>query len=360
MSLRKVNSFCLNLKINIICWVSFCAPVFCFAQENLVKNGDLENYWNCPTISGNLNDCENFWKYDIFGSPDYANSCALIPFAPSIYTIPNSVGFQLPHSGNAFIHSAVFSISKPRDFTIYDPPWENYQYRESFGGSFVKPLKKGTHFIEFYINFTDYGKTGPFPDGRVATNAIDLILLYDSVTISNSVSPNINLNDVIKVHKEPYVINDTVNWVKLSTCFQTKGGELFFAIGAYRDTSEILLEFSGQSNFNIYNSSYFFDDFSIYECDTCCFGEFPYEDHVSISSNPGTDNNPTTFSVLINPNTTGVFSVFDSAGRLIEKYEVSELLTTIILKKDLAVGVYQYELTTSNGVKDVGKILVNQ
>jgi hypothetical protein len=161
------------------------------------------------------------------------------------------------------------------------------------------------------------------------------------------------------VNKGNNVINDTLNWVKLSTCFIPKGGESFFAIGSFRDTTEIVLEFSGGSNADTYLASYYFENFSIYECDTCCLGEFPYEDHVSISSNPGTDNNPTTFSVLINPNTTGVFSIFDSAGRLIEKHEVSELLTTIVLKKDLAVGIYQYELSTSNGVKDVGKILVS-
>jgi hypothetical protein len=343
---------------NLFFWFSLI-PYFCFSQDNLVKNGDLEDYWNCPTQIDNVIECENFWKYDIFGSPDYANSCALIPSALSLYTIPNQAGSQLPHSGNGFIHSAVLAIAKPRDFTYYDPPWENYQFRESFGGSFVRALEKGTHYIEFYINFTDYGKTGAFSEGRVATNAIDLILLNDSITISNSVSPNINLDDVIKVYKEPYVINDTVNWVKLSTCFQAKGGELFFAIGAFRDTSEILLEFSGQSNFNIYNSSYFFDDFSIYECDTCCLGEFPYEDHVNVVSNPGTSSSPTTFSVLINPNTTGVFSIFDSAGRLTQKYEITELLTTITLENNLVVGIYHYELTTSNGIKDVGKILVN-
>jgi hypothetical protein len=49
--------------------------------------------------------------------------------------------------------------------------------------------------------------------------------------------------------------------------------------------------------------------------------------------------------------------LYDSAGRLVAKEEFSALLTTYTLPA-LAKGVYHYALTTSNGVEDVGKVLV--
>lgn len=334
------------------------APFCALNQVNLVVNQNCDVFDTCPETTGQISRATGWWTFDSWGTPDYFNVCGVNPPV----TIPSYFGYQLPLSGEGYIHSSILSCHKPVSYLFWTGPEYGFVHGgESFGGTLLQPLKPVPHIIEFYVSFSKVGFDDGFGggDGRIATNAFDLLLRNSNEMIYNSVTPYINLEDVIKINKGNNVINDTLNWVKLSTCFIPKGGETFFAIGAFRDTTEIVVEFSGGSYANGYVASYYFENFSIYECDTCCLGQFPYEDHVSISSNPGTDNNPTTFSVLINPNTTGVFSIFDSAGRLIEKHDVSELLTMIILKKDLAVGIYHYELSTSNGVKDVGKVLVN-
>ena len=78
---------------------------------------------------------------------------------------------------------------------------------------------------------------------------------------------------------------------------------------------------------------------------------------MNVSSNPGRVQNPTTFSILLTPNTTGTLAWYDCVGRLVAKEEFSQLLTTYTLPA-LAKGVYHYALTTSKGVEDVGKVLV--
>lgn len=338
------------------CIACFSAPFVVSTQVNLIINPNCDVYDTCPETTGQITRAIGWTSYDSWGTPDYFNICGVNPPA----TIPSYLGYQLPLSNGGYINSAIFSAHKPANFIFWTGS-ENIQSRESFIGTLNDPLRAVPHIIEFYVSFGNIGFDDGFGggDGRIATNAFDMLLLNSNSLVYNSVSPYINSTDVIKVYNENSVINDTLNWIKLSTCFLPKGGETFFAIGSFRDTTQILLEYSGATLTNQYVAGYYFDNFSIFECDTCCLGEFPYEDHVSVSSNPGTDNNPTTFSVLINPNTTGLFSIFDSAGRLIEKHEISELLTTILLKKDLAVGIYHYELSTSNGIKDVGKILVN-
>lgn len=326
------------------------------AQENLIVNPNCDIYDTCPDNTKQIARANGWWKFDFFGTPDYINECSDHPRVG----IPSDIGYQLPLSNNGYIHASELSSHKPNNFMFWTGTEFGYvQARESFGGTFMKELKPVPHYIEFYVNFANIGYDDGFGggEGRIATNAFDLLLLNNKNQIFNSVKPYINDTDVIKVHKENTVINDTLNWIKISTCFVPKGGETFFAIGAFRDTTEILLEFSGGSYANYYGANYYFDNFAIYECDTCCLGQFPYEDHVTVSSNPGSAQNPTTFSILLNPNTTGTLTLYDSAGRLVIKEEFSQLLTTYTLPV-LAKGVYQYALTTSNGVEDVGKVLV--
>jgi hypothetical protein len=344
-----------NKSIILLIW-GVSASLFVFSQENLVKNGDLMEMNSCPNSNNNISDATHWWKYDEFGSPEYADQCAPITSTLELHTIPNKAGYQPVLSNSGYIHSAVLMAGKPKDFTLYDPPYENLQFREAFGGSFTQPLENKIYRIEFYLNFASYGKTGAFSEGRVATNAFDLLLLNDSNKVYSSVSPYIDLNDVIKIHNSPQVINDTLNWVKLSTCFKANGGELYFAIGAFRDTSEIQLEFSGHSNFNRYFSSYFFDDFTIYECPTCCPDLFPFVESVIVSSNPSTNGEAITFEAILNENVTAQLNIFDSAGRLVVSQNLSQV-NNIFNLNYLASGMYHYTFSSSNGVVAYGKVI---
>jgi hypothetical protein len=329
-----------------------------FNQENLVVNPNCELFSNCPDNYGQIDRCIGWWDYDNYGSPDYLNKCA--PTTSNVY-IPNGLGYQFPLSDNGMIHSIVLVSENPQQYLYNQPPFGIIQIRESFGGTFIRPLKPVIHFVEFYVNFSNYGWSDGFGggEGRVATNAFDLLLLKNDDPINNSVSPYIDLNDVIKVNKENSVLNDTVNWVKVSTCFIPKGGETNFAIGAFRDTNDISLEFSGTSLTNRYLASYYFDNFNVYECPTCCPDQFPPEQHVYVFSSPSAQNNATSMQVWLSPNTTGELKIFDSAGRLVAHKSYAELENNFVFE-NFAAGIYHFTLSTSDGVLENGKVMVSE
>ncbi len=354
INLKRIKLVFTKLFTLLIVGAFYFVPTISSSQVNLVVNPNCDIYDTCPDNTKQIERAIGWWKFDSFGTPDYLNDCSSHPKVG----IPSDIGYQLPLSGSGYFHTSILNSYNPQNFQIWNGQ-EYIQSRESFIGTLIQPLKKVPHIVEFYVNFSNIGYSDGFGggDGRIATNAFDFILLESNQVVYNSVIPYINKSEIINMNKKNSILNDTLNWIKLSACFVPTGNEFFFAIGAFRDTNDIILEFTGASYSHIHISSYYFDNFAIYECDTCCLGQFPYEDHVTVSSNPGSVQNPTTFSILLNPNTTGTLTLYDSAGRLVAKEEFSQLLTTYTLPV-LANGVYHYALTTSNGVNDVGKVLV--
>ena len=332
----------------------YTIPFFSLSQNNLVKNPNCEIYDTCPNGTGQINYLNDWYNFNSWGSTDYHNVCRINEVA----TIPSSFGYQIPRSGNGYIHASIVACQNPRNFTF----WTGQEYifgGESFIGTLIEPLKPVKYKIEFYVSLTSFGNYDSLggSDGLLATNAFDMILLNSKS--SYYVSPTINQSDVIRINNGVNVIKDTLNWVKLSSCFYASGGETYFAIGAFRDTNDIITDFSGVSSFG-HAGSYYFEDFSIYECDTCCLGEFPYNDHVNVSNNPASSFNPTTFTIVLNSNTTAVLELYDSAGRLVARNEFIEMLSNYQLDAQLAMGIYHYVFKTSNGVNQYGKVLVSQ
>lgn len=217
-------------------------PLIGFCQENLIINGNCEEFNVCPEGNDNVVDGIGWWSFDSIGSPDYLNTCSI----DASTEVPNfMIGYQFPRSGNGMLHSINFLVNPPRNFYI-----NNFeaQFREAFGGSFSTPLQPGIYEFSMYVNYGDFGY-GFYPnsgDGRVATNAFDVLLLNDSIKVAHATFPYIDPTKSFPLNGET-IINDTLNWVKLSGCVQAKGGERFFAVGSLRDTAKIRLEFSGYS-----------------------------------------------------------------------------------------------------------------
>ena len=242
--LRHIKLVFNKIKLIVLFGAFFNVPNSTICQVNLVVNPNCDIYDTCPQQWNQLDYCIGWSKYAYTTTPDFFSMCSDVPNT----SIPHSFGYQLPLSDSSYIHSIILASHKPTNFTFWTGA-EYIQARESFMGTLLQPLSPVPHIIEFYVSFDKEGYDDGFGggDGRIATNAFDLILLNSNQKVYNGVSPFINLNDVIKVNKGSNVINDTMNWVKLSTCFMPKGGETFFAIGTFRDTTEIVLEFSGGS-----------------------------------------------------------------------------------------------------------------
>lgn len=333
---------------------------FGYAQENLIKNPSFENLNCSPQTHYDFQCIEDWWNVnntsiDIWNR--YASS------GNNFFENPD--GPQDTEWGDNYIGILLtmkwFSMSPPYYEPTFQVPdgygYNNYQIIEVAGGKLEKSLENRIYYYEFYVNVPDYTYIQDDPDqSYLISNSLDMYILYDdTLNLQNPSQYNAYGKHVLK---NETIFKDTVNWTKISGCFLANGGEKYFAVGSIRDTNQIATEQYISWGNDISILSYLLmDNFKLFECDTCCLGEFPYEDHVTVSSNPGSVQNPTTFSILLNPNTSGTLALYDSAGRLVVKEEFSQLLTTYTLPT-LAKGVYQYALTTSNGVEDVGKVLV--
>lgn len=347
MELQKL----LKLKFNrILLGMLFGIPTFLDGQSNLVVNPDIEIYDTCPDDGGQIGRAVGWWQYCI-ATTDYLNSCSLSP----IMTIPSAWGYQLPETGSGYLHASIVSVHKPRDFMYF---WNDslgfQQSREPIAGTFLRELRPVPHKIEFYIS-----KSSASNYFDLFTNAFDLMLMLDQDIVFQPVSPYINQENVIPIYTGDSVLQDTIHWMKLSACFLPKGGERYFAVGAFRDTSEIKFKFAEGENWgNNYVASYYFDSFKVYECDTCCIGAFQYDDAVTLVNNPSSNTNPAQFTVLLHGQTTATLTLYDSAGRLVKKIAFSDLYTQYTLDEILAQGMYHYAFESSNGTKDYGKLLV--
>jgi hypothetical protein len=292
---------------------------YCFGQENLIVNGNCDSISSCPDNSGEINKCYGWQDYSVVNSSDLLNFCSSDNFAG----IPSDLGYQLPHSGNGYIHIIPLMLSE--DF-IYksryysDPDTTlTVEYRESVIGTLKEPLKNQYYRFECYINYSSFSTSAT--DKRLALNSFDLKLL-DSVQHPLTCTPlHMDTTGMINLNPSNQILDDTLNWVKLSVCFEANGGESFFAIGCMRDSSLISYIYSGDVNQpDQFLASYYFDSFSLIECDTCC-GRIPPTEPISedllIMNSAGTSANPITFQPIFEGNTTANLIIYDSRGRLV-------------------------------------------
>ncbi len=342
----KLRFFSL-IKISFV-GMQLCVPTGVFCQTNLVVNPDIEIYDTCPDNTGQISRANDWWQYS-GATSNYFNTCS----SNWTVTIPSYWGYQMPHSGNGYLNAGTLRVEKPRNFMIFFGDSLGYnQAREPIAGTFTQPLRPVPHKIEFYVS------TVVNDNNMVFTNAFDLLLMKEKEDVFRPVSPYIDLNRVIPIYTGDTVIKDTMHWMKLSVCFLPRGGDRYFAIGAFRDTSKIKLEFAGENFINSYSASYYFDSFKVYECDTCCIGAFEYADAVTLVNNPSSNTNPAQFTVVLHGQTTATLTLYDSAGRLVKKIAFSDMYTQYTLDEILAQGMYHYAFESSNGTKDYGKLLV--
>lgn len=209
----------------INCFLVVFVQSISFAQENLIVNPNCDIYDTCPDNMGQITRANGWWKFDSFGTPDFLNNCSTHP----MIGVPSDIGYQLPLSGSGYFHSSILNSYNPQNFQIWNGQ-EYIQSRESFIGTLIQPLKKVPHIVEFYVNFSNKGYSDSFGggDGRIATNAFDFMLLESNQVVYNSVIPYINKSEIINMNEENIILNDTLNWVKLSSCFVPSGNEFFF------------------------------------------------------------------------------------------------------------------------------------
>lgn len=358
-----LSSKILFVKFFIWIIITLLVPIQARLQENLLTNPSFENFTCFPKSNFDISCVKNVLNInhttiDIFNLNQDTNQYY------GVGVPKNFAGYQFPKEGESYIGivtlSRFFTLSLPYRgpfFSIPDfPQYSCYDYIEVVGMKIDSPLIKDKiyQFSLYYSVADNIAHPTSFNRSWLLSNCLDAFLLQD--TILDIRNPYLYGRPIFQ---NTEILRDTSNWVKITTCFKAEGTEKAVAVGCIRDTTKMFYEEYVNWGYDLAVNSYLYlDAFSLTECDTCCLGEFPYTDHLTIKGNPGSSGFLPHFEVLLNPNTTATLGIYDSAGRLVFSESFHNLYTDYKPQQQLAGGVYHYRFATSNGVNDVGKVLV--
>lgn len=218
---------------------------YSFGQQNLILNGDFEEYWDCPDNVTELEKCKYVYNpcYHPWTPPnppvwsttsDYFNSCATIA---SQVNVPNSIfGFQNAFSGNGyigFINCQIFG-----------------NYKEYIQLSFSESLLPfSVYQFSIYINLADAGGNTSKHLGFAFTDE----LVYYNNYVSEFLTPDISLDTL--------QLTDTSEWKKINFEYAARGGEKYIILGNFHRNSYVDCIFNNTSSDSIACcQSYFYID----------------------------------------------------------------------------------------------------
>ena len=248
--LKHFATLNLNLGLLLSFFILTKTTAF-FGQQNLVVNGDFEEYSSCPqsvsTPFQNPKEIEKCigWKAATYGTSDYFNSCTS---NGSVSTPNNSLGHQFAYNGNGYLGAL---------FTSYtggggDDGYNDIYWWEYIQGKLTTPLEQG--------------KTYKFSMEISLAEASDLMITEIGVFFSTNPisSPNtapLNISPQC-VFSEVNYYRDTVNWIHLEMDFMASGGEQFLTIGNFKDgiTTDTLRRFDLSPGVNPYFTYFYIDN----------------------------------------------------------------------------------------------------
>lgn len=288
-------------------------------SQNLVPNGDFEIFDPCPVTQGHIEYAQP-WTNPAQATPDYFNVCA----AGTNGGVPiNNRGYQMPFSGDGY---AGFLLSSKQS---------QINVREYISVELIEPLVSGeTYELQFHLNLANS-----------SNHALSTMGAYFSS--SSSFPLNGQLIDVIpQIVNETGPLIDTLNWIPISAEYIASGGETFLTIGnfAHDDDSEIE-EVNGTYDW----SFYYIDDVSLTNIISSNLeSTLP---SVNIYPNPFTNN----FNITVSKDNHYHLDLFDITGRKI--LATKFLGDTSVNTHKLSDGIYFYELSSSKGILEKGKML---
>jgi hypothetical protein len=301
-----------------------------FAQINLVPNPSFEDYSICPQFTDQM-DLANGWT-SYRNTPDYFNACAT-----NGMNVPNSgFGYQYAHSGNAM--AGLITFRRPNS-----PDGSNY--REFIGCQLASPLQAGIkYYISFFVNFanTQYS--------AIASNNIGCNF-FNVAYSKSSPAPLTNFS----VLYSDSIIQDSVQWIKLSGSFIPTNSYQYFSIGNFFDDNNTDTLIIGQFPDNAY---YYIDDICISTDSSYC------ELWTGLNY---TDKQNTEIVCYLNPDNESIFiesndklisiEIYDDFGKIIKKIFLSSKSYSVPIYS-FANGIYLIKINTQKK-ELVKKIFIN-
>jgi len=292
----------------------------CSAQ-NLVQNPGFEDTVRCPDYISEL-DYAVGW-HTLLNTPDYYNECNnTSSINPGMVGVPVSArGYQPAHSGAAFAGEVNYYTSQT-------------DYRETFYSQLSSPLVAGkTYDVGMWV----------IMDEDHAQWAVDGDL---GIYLSN-VAPNAALiftyvPQIANPHGN--VLNDTLNWTKISGSYTATGGEQYITIGSFIPDSQLtIINRGGSYPF----TSYAIDDVWVILNNSTATDEIREINSVSVFPNPFSAKCEIRF--LVETDAIEQVRIFDISGK--------ELLSPILFMgghyevnlTEYSDGIYFAEVITNKG-----------
>ena len=221
------------------------------AQQNLVPNGNFEEYYNCPSVADGyfLYTAGKYWTTPSLGSPDYCNACSTDydPFFQRLrYSVPeNYFGYQPAHSGDAY---SVIACQQDSDGT--------HQYIEYIQVELTEQLQEGKLYeVRFFVHNPKY---------QFCINSIGALFTSSELNLNTSqiipLSPQITSNPAV-------FFRDTTAWYEVKDYIRATGDEKFLTIGLFKKFPELkVIHYEGWVPvFNTMWGMLYVDDVSVIE-----------------------------------------------------------------------------------------------
>jgi OOP family OmpA-OmpF porin len=300
------------------------STTFAGKAQNLVPNGDFEQYFSCPSGISQF-DLVFYWINPAYNppflnaTPDYFHQCSL---SASSGVPQNNFGSQAAHSGNAYCGGIIW----------YGGP-TTPNYRENIEAPLTSPLTANQcYHFEMYVALAEQ-----------SDHTTSSIGVYFSDTL-------ITVNNYLPLPYTPQIVNttgfvtDTANWTLISGNYTATGGESYLVIGNFYDDINTPAQ---PTNFGIFQETYFYiDDVSL----TPCTGMEEQNTNEAITIYP----NPVKDELIISSKQLGEIKIYDVMGK--EIYRTTSLSSDFrpdsyrVPTSDFKPGIYFLEINTGKEI----------
>jgi hypothetical protein len=223
-----------NSKILLLLTFLFVKVSVSNAQVNLVPNNSFENYSQCPDNSGQIGYALP-WTGPVINSTDYYNACS------QLFTVPgnSSLHYQYARTGNAYAGIYTTTATNSREYLQV--------------GLTSQLISGKCYYVELFANLAN--------PSEAATNNISVHFSTNPITTTGT-GNTLNLTSDIQNSGNP-VINDTLNWMKISGVYLAQGDENYITIGNFGDNANTHIDTLNQNGY--FSAYYYIDDVSVTE-----------------------------------------------------------------------------------------------
>lgn len=305
--------------------IVYC-PSLAMGQINLVPNPSFEDTTNC--VGFPIQNLGFPWFAPTIATPDFFYG--LNPTCGNS-ALNNPSGFQLPHTGNAYIGIYLHNWSA-RDYIsvkLNDTLISGHNYKVDFYTSRANLFTYSTDKLGAYLSNSQINQTGSG------------YLPY---------SPQI-------INPTGNFLNDSVNWINITGIYKAIGGETYFTIGNFADSASTPIVDLDNTPGTYNDAYYYIDDVSIIDLDSIqnIAENNDCGSKISISPNPVHDLNNLNITVS-KCKTIEYINIYDLSGKLCisEKYDrISNELSSNLNK-----GIYYIEAVTTKMEKMRIKLII--